>query len=254
MALEIKELDCPNCGSSLSVKNARKAKLLVCHNCGSQIDLTSPEHAIIGKAILGHARPRSSTRLGQILAFDDVEWQVVGRVCYDDEGHWDEWLLMSEDGEYRWLVEDEGETTLYWPFVPTNPVDPNKVGWYLDLEGFKARVTERGHATIEYVEGELTWKARVGDGMYYLDAEYADGVYSIEWSEREIEFFKGRKLSTAGRQLKPIVKVLVIGLAIVLFACLMLECEPTGGGPDGTWPSIRIGSTGGLGGGFGGGK
>jgi len=285
MALKVKELDCPNCGASLSAKNARKAKVLVCDNCGSEIDLTSPEYEIIGKAILGSAPPRSPIRLGQVATFDGVKWQVVGRVRYRDEVYWDEWLLMSEAGKYQWLVESAREFTLYQPFVPTNPVDPNSVGASIDLEGITAKVGEKSVAAIEYVEGELTWKARVGDRMNYLDAEHAGGVYSIEWSEREIEFFKGQEISRsavykafgfekkaasparlAGRRVAAgggatsgvaVIIALIVIFVILCICCSMCGCLPAGSGGGGT-PSIRIGAPSGgggfSGGGFSGGK
>lgn len=288
MALEVKELNCPNCGASLSIQNARKARVLVCNNCGSEIDLTSPEYAVVGQAILGSAPPQSPIRLGQTPTFDGVKWMVVGRVRYRDEDYWDEWLLLSEEGKYQWLVESEGRFTLYQPFAPTSPVDPASVRDVVNLEGIAAEVTERGRATIEYLEGELTWKARIGDKMNYLEAEHAGGVYSIEWTEREIEFFRGQEISrsavwrafgfeaaqpapqpgiltgpqpTAGGGAASgvvMIVALVIIFIVLCICCSMCGCLPAGSGEGGDIPSIRIGAPSGggdfSGGGFGGGK
>jgi hypothetical protein len=275
MALEVKQLNCPHCGASLSVKNARKAKVLVCESCGSQLDLTSPEYAVVGQAILGSALPASPIRLGQFATFDGVKWMVVGRVRYRDEEWWDEWLLMTEEGKYQWLVESDGDFSLYQPFAPTSPVDPNQVGDSVDLEGIEAKVTERGQATIAYLEGELTWKARIGDKMNYVEAEHDDGIYSIEWTENEIEFFRGQEIDQSevyqafgfdagapsigtaakaggGAASGVVLIVAVIIIFVILCICCSVCGGVSGGGSDGG-PSIRIGAPSGGGGSFGGG-
>ncbi len=286
MVLEVKQLNCPQCGASLAVHNAKKARVLVCHHCGSEIDLTSPEYAVVGQAIRGSAPPSSPIRLGQTPTFDGVKWMVVGRVRYRDEDYWDEWLLLSEEGKYQWLVESEGKFTLYQPFAPTSPVDPARVRDTVNLEGIEAQVTERGRATIEYLEGELTWKARIGDKMNYLEAEHAGGIYSIEWTEQEIEFFRGQEISRAavwqafGFEARParqpglltgprpgtgkgmtsgvsLIVVMIIIFIVLCICCSLCGCLPAGSGGGGG-PSIRIGAPSGgggfSGGGFGGGK
>jgi hypothetical protein len=111
---------------------------------------------------------------------------------------WDEWLLLSASGQYRWISDSEEEGMALWePFVPTNPIDPNTIreGHSINLRGMPARVRDRGSAKIDYLEGELTWKARLGDTMEYAEAEGPDGRYSIEWTPEEVEFYWGQRLN-----------------------------------------------------------
>jgi len=194
MPLQTKMLACTSCGASLEIKNALKAKVLVCQHCGAQLDLTDPQYAVIGRALKDAAPPRSWLRLGMEGTLQGEKYQIIGRVRYrEDPWFWDEWLLMTEEGRYKWLTEGEEEITLWESFTPTEPTDPRGLeeGDTIRPEGHKAQVKEVGRARIDYVEGELTWKARLSETISYLDARENGGKYSIEWSEKEIEFYKG---------------------------------------------------------------
>ncbi|MEW6232623.1 MAG: DUF4178 domain-containing protein [Chloroflexota bacterium] len=290
MPLQTKMLACTSCGASLEIKNALKAKVLVCQHCGAQLDLTDPQYAVIGRALKDAAPPRSWLRLGMEGTLQGEKYQIIGRVRYrEDPWFWDEWLLMTEEGRYKWLTEGEEEITLWESFTPTEPTDPRGLeeGDTIRPEGRKAQVKEVGRARIDYVEGELTWKARLGETISYLDARENGGKYSIEWSEKEIEFYKGRQLSSGevmeafgqaeaaavapppsrGRKGRPLscasIIVIIVILLVIVFLCVACSIispsvgtgPSTGGYQRG--PSVRIGSPAGrtsTGGGFTGGK
>ncbi|MCS6800806.1 MAG: DUF4178 domain-containing protein [Chloroflexota bacterium] len=195
MPLEIRKLSCPRCGASLEVLNARRTKTLVCRSCGSQLDLTDPALQVVANLTNVRATPRTPISLGMWGQFRGKQWQVIGRVRYREEGaFWDEWLLMTEEGELLWLTEGEEGFTLYDPIVPREPTDPETVGLTLTLDGTRYPVRARGIGTIDYLEGELTWKATRGDQVRYLDAQLGQTKAAIEWTPSEIEFFRGEKL------------------------------------------------------------
>jgi hypothetical protein len=191
------QFNCPKCGSPLDLKNS-KSKSVVCPSCNSQIDLTNPEHQIIGDVGRRPSPKMTPFTIGMRGTIEGEEQAVIGRVRYsDDEDAWDEWLLLTASGDYRWISEDEDEGMVLWhSFTPSQPVDPNTIGGgaTFDLGEGPARVRERGSATIDYLEGELTWKAHVGDTMQYIDAEGGGNLFSIEWTPDEIEFWRGKRL------------------------------------------------------------
>ncbi len=202
MPFEVKQFNCPQCGSPLDIQNAARSKTIVCPACGSQIDLVGPEHRVTGNVGSRPTPQLTPFRVGMRGTIGGEEHQVIGRVLYrDDEGYtWDEWLLLTAAGEYRWLSDDPEEGMVLWrAFTPIQPVDPNTVrqGMSINLSGTPARVTEVGRATIAYLEGELTWRAGKGEVIGALDAEGPDGLYSIEWSADEIEFYRGQRLNQA---------------------------------------------------------
>jgi hypothetical protein len=198
MPPEIKQFNCPQCGSPLDLKNAGKSKSVICPACHSQIDLTGTDYQVVGNVGTRRTPEMTPFEIGTRGTVAGEEHAIIGRVRYrDDEDAWDEWLLLSASGDYRWISEDEDEGMVLWhSFTPTQPVDPNTVhqGATIDLGEGPARVRERGSARIDYLEGELTWKARVGDTMEYIDAEGASQLYSIEWTTDEIEFWRGQRV------------------------------------------------------------
>jgi hypothetical protein len=123
--------------------------------------------------------------------------QIIGRIRYsDDEDEWDEWLLLSAAGAYRWFSDsDDVGLVLWYPFTPAQPVDPRTInrGTRINLGETSAVVRSRGTAAIDYLEGELTWKARVGDTMNYAEAVEGNTLYSVEWTEDEVEFYRGER-------------------------------------------------------------
>jgi hypothetical protein len=54
-----------------------------------------------------------------------------------------------------------------------------------------------GEARIDYLEGELTWRAKVGDTVKYAEGEGGGQLHSIEWTSDEVEFYRGNKLDRA---------------------------------------------------------
>ena len=141
---------------------------------------------------------------------------------------------------------------------------------------------------IAYLEGELTWRATAGDRMDYAEAVAPEGMYSIEWTENEIEFYQGRRLDRGtveqafglgaarglvgsgagggaaggpprrGGCLAGGGSVIII-LIVLLIICFVISALDSGGyvSGGGVGPSIRTGSSGrsvGGGGSGGGGK
>ena len=203
MALEIKKLTCPKCASPLELKNAGRSKSIVCPSCGSQIDLTSPDYQILGQVGRRLDPQVTQFKVGMHGPLDGQDFEIIGRVVYHDEEDdiWDEWLLLSAAGEYVWISDSENEGMALWRgFVPTEPVEPGKIaeGMRLNLRNATVTVRDVGRANIDYLEGELTWKAKVNDKMNYAEADGANQRISIEYTQNEIEFYWGKRLDRPG--------------------------------------------------------
>jgi hypothetical protein len=185
---------CPNCGGNLKIKNPDSAKTVLCSYCNSQVDLKreTAKPAEFGSKDLH--KPKSALSIGAEGSLRGVKYQVVGRIRYKDlKSHrWDEWLLLSEDGQYLWLQEEDWEFMSMRKFTPAEPFDPREVGDTLTVEGYHLEVEGKCKAIIEYFEGELTWQAEIGETVNYLDAwRGEDSCYSVEWTDREITYFVG---------------------------------------------------------------
>ncbi|HEX9118171.1 MAG TPA: DUF4178 domain-containing protein [Anaerolineae bacterium] len=288
MPIEVKRLDCPHCGAPLDLKNAGRSRSIVCSACHSQIDLTDPEHQVLGNVGEPPKPLLTPFVLGKQGEIEGETYEVIGRVRYrDPEGYpWDEWLILSAAGAYRWLSDSEEEGLTFWEsFTPETPVDVQglEAGVSVNLTGRPERIRAKGDARIDYLEGELTWKAKVGDTMNYAEGEGAQELHSIEWTTDEVEFYRGHKLDRravekafgieaaplaaglapgAGRRgcgcsqimfVVLVVFILVIILAAVTSAAGSGGSSGTGGSSGSSFgiPSMRIGSPGrSTGGGF----
>lgn len=189
---------CPNCGAPLELKNSDKARMKFCSFCSTQIDLVSSEHRVLSKYAEKPAPPKSALKLGDKGSINNITYQIIGRIRYRDTRNyawWDEWLMLSESGQYLWLVEDDWEFILTHKYTPKVPTDPNTVGQYFDIDGMHLEVEDNSDAVVQFFEGELTWKAEVGETIHYLDAwKGEDTLYSVEWTDREILYFIGKDI------------------------------------------------------------
>lgn len=199
-AVRARSLNCSQCGSPIGVRNALKAKVATCQSCGSIIDLRSPKFEVLGKARLDQ-RPRGLLCLGMIAERDEKRWEVIGLLVFEgsdveETWTWDEWLLMSEDGRYAWISHDEGKYSWQTLLTPADPPTRRDIerSSAIELEGQPRRVRERDDAHIRMVDGELTWKASLGDQIFYVDLSSG---YSIEYTADEIEFYSGKRLGKA---------------------------------------------------------
>jgi len=290
MPLEVRQFNCPQCGSPLELKNLR-SKSVICPSCSSQIDMTGEAGQVVGRVGNRPAPRMTQFRPGLQGTLNGEQTMVIGRVQYrGDEGDvWEEWLLLSAQGQYVWISDSEEEGMALWfPFVPTQPIDPNTIreGQTINLRGTPCRVRDRGEARITYLEGELTWKARIGDTMNYAEADSASERLSLEWTSEEVEFFYGPRLNrraveqafglaTAASAAAASVAaggpkrkggclntalMLLIVVVMLVICVVVASAMPSTGSSSSTsgGPSIRLGSPGrsfsGGGGSFGGGK
>ena len=192
---KLEVLNCPNCGSPLDIQGGAGVKTIVCQACGSVIDLTPEQAAVIGQASK-KKRPLLPIELGATFKLGDARYQVIGWLRYEgwddeDRWRWDEWLLASSEGEFRWLTYDPEEGFALQKKVPlSGPVDFGQAT--IPVPDGAARVTERAQAKIIALDGELTWRAKIGERIRYMDAKKGEQRYSVEFTPDEVELSVGK--------------------------------------------------------------
>ena len=194
----LKSLSCPKCGAPLDLRDPLRARTIVCGSYGSHLSSAQSGLELLGKVDLAKHRPKSSIRLGRWANLEGDSFVVIGRIRYGGEAwNWDEWLLRSAKGKHLWLAEDGQRYTLFRTFQPKTPfpIDrlfPNST---VEIDGKQAKVDEVESVDVLFFEGELTWKATLGDSITYADFKVGQVHYSVEATDEEIRFFKGRVLS-----------------------------------------------------------
>lgn len=184
------QINCPQCGDALALK-FRHSKLTVCASCNSTIFLEDDAVRLAGEQSVIAEFP-SLIQLQQTFTYQSHDYLPVGHVRYEYEnGFWDEWWVVDNQGEGTWVSVDEGDFAFEKPAkVPANvtfdklPLDKEINGWI---------VTERGHAKCIGFAGELPEIIHTGDTFNYVHLSKTNGgLLTLEFSEKGIVAYKGK--------------------------------------------------------------
>ncbi len=216
----IKQFDCPNCGSALEVFNKR-AKYTGCTYCGSLLDPRSEDYKIL--AALGKPEsypPLTFLEVGMVATFQGKKFQIIartrwemdyqerwaeeGETGYSDE-HWvyDEWLLLSEQMTYLYLIEDKEGFYTSSEVIPDHPMLPSKGNDWIKFyrHHSKRPIQEIGLAQVVFFEGESNYKIRTEDQIHFASYNYKGKTHIVEYrldrktgEYQEIEFFEEEKI------------------------------------------------------------
>lgn len=201
-------LKCGSCGGGL-VKSYRveydseeeenvNIPLAKCSSCGKEYDQHTTEYYQLFADTLTADKDNSVFKLGAKGTLDGVEYEIVGRLRYQDEDEyeqstWDEWFAVSADGAYHYFVEEDGEVHDYVDYTPSS-VDVEGTDSAITFEGKKIPKSEAFVGRIVYAEGELSWKPEIGEAVTMYDFKKDGAKYTIEISEGEVDITRGRKI------------------------------------------------------------
>ena len=199
--LKPQTVSCSSCGGSVDVFDTSGTVMVTCRHCGSTLDVRVPGRP----QLLYQAAFRKLSfpvEIGARGILRGVEYVAVGLVRYrelDDSGiyEWTSLQLFNPEQGYAFLELENGHwllfTSLKHPvrFHPRGAAPRQKFSY----EGQTYRVFERSAAKIVYVEGELTWVARLNDEVQYMDAVRPPHLLSAEWTDREIEWSLGKYMT-----------------------------------------------------------
>ena len=198
---DLRALKCVKCGGDISksfrVEDEDEIPLARCVSCGTEYDQYTKEYYQYFADDFTHDRDSSVFRLGLKGTLEGVEYEIIGRLRYQDEDDcelsvWDEWLAISTEGVYHYFVEEEGEVWSYEEYVPSSidlESDP------VDFEGKRIDRDESYVGRIVYAEGELPWQPEIGEPATCWDIKKDGHHYSIEQSEDEVSITRGERIS-----------------------------------------------------------
>jgi hypothetical protein len=216
----VKQFNCSGCGSALEVFNPR-AKYIACQYCGNVLDNNSDDHQIMmSLAPPEQHKPLSFIRVGLVASFFGKDYQVIARTRWQqdyyeywsedgDSGYsrelwiYDEWLMISEQRTYFYLIEDKKGYYISEEIIPDKPSLPSDDSYWSFMQNHREQIIqEYGAAQVIHFEGESNYQIKINDTIQFAAYNHKKDIYLAEWridnetnEIKEIEFFKEVKLS-----------------------------------------------------------
>ena len=205
---KLKTIQCPNCGGSVALYGGQKVETVVCQYCSWLLDTKDNFKPIAPVKMC--PQNRRKIPIGTEGTLNGVDYVVIGIAEYKEcceniysSYNWTEHLLYSYTHGYAWLCLENNQWTLLhetketprnlpYVFPQERYLEPPIsifVGNFFSGKNFI--VYEHSHCMLDYVEGEMTWQAKIGDISEYIDAIAPPYIYSIERHVSEMEFFCG---------------------------------------------------------------
>jgi hypothetical protein len=200
--MELQRAECPNCAAGLDLTAGLSKGVIACHNCGSVLDASSEDLAILANVASGEYDPVYPIKLGQDWNWRGKAYRVTGRLRYRyAEGFWDEWFCVADDGTVLWLEDDEGDLRALDPYTPSDAperamLEDSSLSSYT-VDGGLWEVKERSTATIEWFEGQLSWRVKPGTEVRSIDLRQPGQQLAIEWTKRELEYYRAYDIGSA---------------------------------------------------------
>lgn len=197
-AYELNSLECPNCGAACTLRGGRATLAMICPYCRSSIDLGRGAPQVMDQK-KRRMKPGQPIEPGAEATFDGKRYQVIGWLRYEgwddeDKWRWDEWQMISEDGDIRWLsYDDEAGFAFGKQVQPTKAFDP-KDAKNFTVNGDKISVRERYPARVIGLAGELTWRAKVDNTLQVAEGSRGDMNYTVEYvPSKRLEIYATQK-------------------------------------------------------------
>ena len=195
---QVKSLNCPNCGATLTVRSFTHAVTIVCDSCHSILDAQDPRLKVLQtfQAKTGEDPPRIP--LGTRGTIRGTQYEVIGfqrRTIHVDgvPYSWHEYLLFNPFKGFRYLTEYNG----HWNDVSVLRAAPvwSPGASTLNYLGETYRHFQTARAETSFVLGEFPWQVRVGETAEVSDYISPPRVISAEKTGNEVTWSMGEYIT-----------------------------------------------------------
>lgn len=186
---------CPGCGAPVSFLWS-SAVQTACPFCRAilvrhDVDL---EKAGTAAELAADASPIQLRAEG---IFEGNAFVVAGRIVYAwEQGRWNEWHIVFNDGRSGWLSDAQAEYAISFPAVSDGSLpQPGEIrrGQQFQFHGATYFATTLTEARYEGFEGDLPFTTYERKAMLFADLRTADGRFgTIDYSESPPLLFLGR--------------------------------------------------------------
>jgi len=187
--------NCPNCGAPVTFRWS-SAVQTTCEFCHSILVRTDVELKKVGQ-VADLPADASPIQIGTEGAYQNKSFVVIGRIIYEyEQGGWNEWHVVYNDGSNGWLSDAQLEYDLSWqrPLPPQMP-PANQIarGEKFQWDNHEYEVTSLTKAHYKGVQGELPFQYWDKTDLLFADLRTSAGDFgTIDYSENPPLLFLGR--------------------------------------------------------------
>lgn len=199
---------CPNCGAKIIFKWSSSVQT-VCEYCNSVLVRSDVDLKKVGQVA---ARPPdiSPIQLNTEGNYRNEAFVVIGRILYQyDQGGWNEWHLMMNDGTSGWLSDAQEEYAVSFPATGSTtgqklPVESQlKIGQIYSWNGAIYTVSVITQAYFRGVEGELPFQYWDKDDVTFADLRSSSRKFAtLDYSDTEPALYLGELVEFDDLKLK----------------------------------------------------
>lgn len=200
-------LACPQCGASIAFRSA-DLPVRICDYCRSAIVRDGATLRDAGK-VAAVPEDVSPLQLGTRGRDGEHAFELVGRVRWRwDDGAWNEWLAVGNDGRHFWLGEAMGRFMLLHKIpepqskskivADVAKLAMPKVGAVVAIAGVSYVVADVKHVTCVASEGALPQPTITGTRALSIDLMARDGrAATIQREGKATHAYAGRYVTLA---------------------------------------------------------
>src|SRR6266702_4385529 len=201
---QARALNCPKCGTAITLRSFGQAETVVCGSCHSILDAKDPNLAILQQFEAATYAATPLIPLGTRGKLRGTDYEVIGFQRRDIKVeeityYWHEYLLFNPFKGFRYLTEYNG----HWNDVSILRSLPtvNAAGFppTLSYLGQTYAQIQNAKAETSFVLGEFPRQVRVGESSMVTDYVSPPGMISKEESSQEVTWSMGSYV--AGRDI-----------------------------------------------------
>jgi len=194
--------NCPNCGAKITFRWSASVQT-VCEYCKSILVRTDVDLQKVGQ--VADLPPNSSPiQIGTEGVYGAQSFVAIGRIIYEyDQGTWNEWHLMINNGTSGWLsdAQDEYAVTFAAPGrkLPAECRIGQQYAW--DKETYTVSTVTKAH--YRGVEGELPFQYWDKSDVIFVDLLSDNGKFAtIDYSDETPALYLGEAVEFESLKLK----------------------------------------------------
>jgi len=194
--------NCPNCGAKITFRWSGSVQT-VCTFCRSILIRTDLDLEKVGQ--VADLPPNSSPiQVGTEGIFGKHAFSVIGRIIYEyDQGHWNEWHFVMDDGSSGWLSDAQLNYAVSFPVQGQTLPRECKIGQPYTWNSEIYVVSSITKAHYRGVEGELPFQYWDKSDVLFVDLmSHSEKFATIDCSEDPPLLFLGESVEFEDLKLK----------------------------------------------------